>query len=128
MHAEIAVSQSGLVVFQTSALVMQISSAALHAECGAVPVGLAVLQTGMAVDPQRLGKAPPGIVVMHGGSGTTTEGIAMVRHQPAEIQTGCTIIFSYSAVRQRAISCGSCLSRRARWPSATSDAASAGSS
>jgi hypothetical protein len=79
MHAGFVVSQSDLVVSQTSALVMQISPAALHAEIGVVPVGLAVLQTGLAVSAERSAEAPPGIVVMHDGSGKTSDGIEMVR-------------------------------------------------
>ena len=78
IHAEIVVNQSGFGVYQTAALVMQISAAALHAETGVVPAGLAVLQTGMAVHPRRPGEAPSKIVVMHGGSEKTRDGIAMV--------------------------------------------------
>lgn len=85
MHGEIAVNRSGLVLNQTSAPVMQISSAAVHTETGFVRAEMAALQTGMAVHPQRLWKAPPGIVVMYGGLGTTSDGIAVVYYQPAEM-------------------------------------------
>gem|GEM_PF-599489 len=85
MHRELVVNQSRSGVYHTAAPVMQSSTAALPAETGVVPVGLAVMQTGMAVFPQRPGKTPSGIAVMHGGSGGTSDGIAMVHQQSAEV-------------------------------------------
>ena len=44
-----------------------------------------MMQTGTAVSLHGLEKAPPGIAVMHGGSGTTSNGIAVEHYQPAEM-------------------------------------------